>query len=385
MKYTEHSILDSISIPAVILDNEGVISAVNSAGEEYLSGLENGSINHFAGSSFFDILKSNSVTDTKKTDSILAGIREVIEKRRTSFSMEYETKIKSRSGWTRMTAKRITQDDESAISIIFEDITDRKQLEKECDSLQKTAANAKVQARKSIQFADKTAQMAATGVMLTSLIHEVNQPLNAITINSDSILFWNRKNQGILPDVIIELVTDISAGARQIDEILKQMRSYWNTTGEESLENADFNQVVAEALELTQRKVFSHGIKFKTELYPGEMPIRINRHMVELIIANLIADSIKTLDGHQSTEKKIVLRTVKTDDRAQFDIWNNGHLFIPKGDVNRTKDDEPHVELMIARVLLEKFNGETRRISSSDGGIQTVATLPLSPPSGMDS
>jgi len=51
--------------------------------------------------------------------------------------------------------------------------------------------------------------------------------LNAIKISTDSILFWNKRNPGVLPELFIEELKQISDSSQRIDEIIKHMRLFW--------------------------------------------------------------------------------------------------------------------------------------------------------------
>ena len=63
--------------------------------------------------------------------------------------------------------------------------------------------------------------------MAAGITHEINQPLNAISVSANSILYWNKHNRNNLPDLFIEEIEQIAKGSKRIDEIISKLLSHF--------------------------------------------------------------------------------------------------------------------------------------------------------------
>ncbi|MDD2331642.1 MAG: hypothetical protein PHI68_03195, partial [Candidatus Cloacimonetes bacterium] len=81
----------------------------------------------------------------------------------------------------------------------------------------------------SMNIIDMASRLASIGVIVGGITHEINQPLSAINVNADSVLYWNKHNPGYLPEIIVRSSTEISHSSKKIDQIISHMRKYWTS------------------------------------------------------------------------------------------------------------------------------------------------------------
>jgi hypothetical protein len=105
------------------------------------------------------------------------------------------------------------------------------QEHKEARSALQQEARAREEAEKkeinAVKHAERTARLASIGVMAASITHEINQPLNAIKVTSDSIQYWHKRNPGKLPEFFTDQLKIISRSVKRIVEIVQHMRTFW--------------------------------------------------------------------------------------------------------------------------------------------------------------
>jgi C4-dicarboxylate-specific signal transduction histidine kinase len=90
--------------------------------------------------------------------------------------------------------------------------------------------------------------------MAAGITHEINQPLNAIKIHSDGILFWNKRNQNVLPEFFLQKIGKITQAVNRIDSIIKHMRSFWVPNSKKTDEIFDINRAVLNAIDMFNRR-----------------------------------------------------------------------------------------------------------------------------------
>ncbi|RKY23007.1 MAG: hypothetical protein DRP79_09860, partial [Planctomycetota bacterium] len=147
-----------------------------------------------------------------------------------------------------------------------------------------------------LQLVEKASRLASIGVMAAGITHEINQPLSAIKITADSVILWEEENKGVLPEIISERVKKISDYVQRINEIIRQMRSFAESSGKVILERIDLNDAVKNTLSLLNRQVHSHGISLETDLEKAPLFVNGNRIHLEQILTNLVVNAIQALD-----------------------------------------------------------------------------------------
>ncbi len=237
-----------------------------------------------------------------------------------------------------------------------------------------------------MRIIEKASRLASIGVIAAGITHEINQPLNAIKISTDSILFWNKRNPGVLPELFIEELKQISDSSQRIDEIIKHMRLFWVNPEIDRSDRVELNKTLENALSLISRQLFTHNINLKRELCTSELHIESNQIYIEQIIINLINNAIQVLDACDRTEKYILVKSYKKESRAFIEIEDNGpglpdnigeKLFDPFYSTKNTAENMG-LGLAIVKRIVDRFKGKIEHTNNKEGGATFYISFPLS-------
>ena len=231
---------------------------------------------------------------------------------------------------------------------------------------------------------EQQARLASIGVMGAGITHEINQPLNAITINADGMLFKDDREK-VLPREYRESVEQIHQAAMRIDEIVKHMRSFWSRPDYLKHVSFDLNEGIENALGMIRRQVASHGIALDTSLCKGPVPVLgISIHLQQIVI-NLVINAMHSLDNKPSGEKRITLTTSRDHACARLRVCDTGEG-LPAGVEDRIFDPfystRPAGEgmglgLAIVRSFIEEMKGSIECANQPEGGAMFSITLPI--------
>jgi len=254
-------------------------------------------------------------------------------------------------------------------------------LEQECEARQEVERK-HVQA---VKHAERSARLASIGVMAASITHEINQPLNAIKVTSDSIQYWHKRNPGALPEPFTNQLDIISQSVQRIVEIIDHMRAFWVIPGSPKIAEVNINQAVKNALSLTRQQLRSHSIQELIKMETEPLMIKGNLVHFEQIIVNLVVNAIHALDEKKKEDKKIEINTFMEDTFAVLVIRDNGPG-LPTEDKSKLFDpffstknsgEGMGLGLAIVKRYIDKYGGRVTAANHADGGAQFKIKFPL--------
>ncbi|MFC1887360.1 tetratricopeptide repeat protein [Candidatus Cloacimonadota bacterium] len=225
------------------------------------------------------------------------------------------------------------------------------------------------------QMMEQSSKLTSIGVMAAGITHEINQPLNAISVSANSILYWNKRNPGKLPELFIEEVEQISKGSRRIEEIIRHMRDFWITPDDASGEKININTAIKDSLSLIENQLRSHGIKIIKQLHKDDLFIKANKINVEQIVLNLIINSMHSLDEKSSKTKLIKIITEIKADKIILEIIDNGIGIPDDKDIfdpffsTKAPGRGMGLGLAIVKNIVDKLSGSIVASNADEGAI----------------
>ncbi|MGE5093809.1 MAG: ATP-binding protein [Betaproteobacteria bacterium] len=145
-------------------------------------------------------------------------------------------------------------------------------------------------------------RLAAAGEMAGAIAHELNQPLTALAAYGESA--QRLLEEGTDPARMREVLEKMMADVRRTGEVTRRLRDLFKS-GTTQLE-----RVEAAALMETARRIgesIIRGAPIELEIVPPRdvPPLYVDRIQVELVLRNLIANSVESLQSAQTAQPRI--------------------------------------------------------------------------------
>jgi tetratricopeptide (TPR) repeat protein len=176
----------------------------------------------------------------------------------------------------------------------------------------------------SMNLTERSARLATLGILSSGITHELNQPLSAIRISTESILYWLKREEITLPMNFNQELAHIMEGVKRIELFLKQIRQFWNSGKIAEIKLCDLTETIEQSLSLLNRRIFAGGI----ELVHFSPDCRLNieaapTHLQQIII-NLLAYCVSVLESCPRKQKILRIESCSEDGKLCLDIMQNG-------------------------------------------------------------
>ncbi len=361
-------ILNNINESIVITDNSKILFANNSVREK-LHLPKSGQI------SFDDFSLKVCQEDRQSIISAIENIQNNITiKEKIKIRISPDTK---KQLWIEMIFSPIEYRNKAAIQVIIENISDKVQTSIQKEIISNMMLDAEKKRFETEKMIERSAKIASVGVIASGITHEINQPLNAIKVGSDGLLIWNMQHPGVFPEKIMKVVNAISISAGKIDNIIKHLRSYWLDDNDMESSPVDVNKVVNNAVLLLGQKLNSHDIELIVDLDDSAPIISANAVDTELIINNLIMNSINNFDKIENKiDKYIRIETINENNNVIIRLSDNGtdstgiteELLFEPYLYNDLRNTSFGIELAIVKLFIARFNAKIAVAANSDNG-----------------
>jgi two-component system sensor kinase FixL len=199
-------------------------------------------------------------------------------------------------------------------------------------------------------------RLSELGQLVSALVHEVNQPLTAITnyINACRRL----AAAGNLP-AIAPAMQQIEDQTRRTREIVQRIRDFVKKRDIE-LRTENLAQVVSEAIELTRDSARGEDVKVRTEVPPA-LQVNVDRVQLQQVLFNLMRNGIEAMRGRPRCEITVAARAEQG--MVQVSVADSGpgvpaevrsRLFQP---FLTTKPNGMGIGLSVCRTIIEAHGG----------------------------
>ena len=223
----------------------------------------------------------------------------------------------------------------------------------------------------------QTLRLAAAGEMAGAIAHEVNQPLTAVANYGRSIQMLLERDQGGSAQ-IQGIIGKILAEAERASEVVRRLRDFFRagTTRLEVVEIEDFLRTVRR---MGDSAVNAKGILLEIENAASLPPLFVDRLQIEVILRNLLANSVESLlaSGRPGGRIKILVR-LHDHDRVRIVVADNG-----PGMSSATRENlfEPFVSgkstgmglgLAVSRAIAEAHGGTLEAVTVEHGEFHLI-------------
>jgi PAS domain S-box-containing protein len=205
-------------------------------------------------------------------------------------------------------------------------------------------------------------RLAVMGELAATIVHELTQPLTAISTNADAAAnLLNSPNAGL--NELAEIVADIRADGARAREVISRIRSFV-LKRETRMEPLDLNSLVANTLDLLAGDARRRDIQIRADLAPGAPLVIGDRMQLQQVLINL---ALNGMEAMANTPRAARCLTVQTrphgDDHVEIAVGDCGdgvaadqlpNLFEP---FFTTKMEGMGLGLFLARSIVDSHRG----------------------------
>jgi signal transduction histidine kinase len=226
-------------------------------------------------------------------------------------------------------------------------------------------------------------RLAAAGEMAGAITHEVNQPLTALANYGQSarmLLAAGGPGLAQLPDVIGKMLGE----AERASEVVRRLRDFFRS-GTTRLERIPIESLLSSVRAIGDQLIGKRAIHFEATADADVPGLFADRLQLELVLRNLLANSVEALDAMAPGDKRIDVRVSPlAPERVRIMVADNGpgvavgvreRLFDPFASGKATGMG---LGLAISRAVAEAHGGSLQALNAGHGEFHLI--LPAAQP-----
>lgn len=237
------------------------------------------------------------------------------------------------------------------------------------------------QQQEQLQF---TSRLVTMGEMASTLAHELNQPLSAISSYATGCLNLIQSGQTSLT-ALRDPLSKLVAQAQRAGQIIRRVHDFVRRR-EPRRETCDLNAILEDALGLVEAAARAAGVRIHLLMAEALPPLRADRLMLEQLALNLIKNSLEAMKDTPAGERQLTLQTQQDAHSLLLTVSDSGSgitpdladkLFTP---FLSTKEEGMGMGLNICRSIAELHHGRLWFEPGAQGGTVFYLSLPLESP-----
>jgi len=228
--------------------------------------------------------------------------------------------------------------------------------------------------------AQLTSRLTTMGEMASSLAHELNQPLTAIS-NYNMAAVAMLKSGNAPTESLLQALEKASQQAERAGKIISRIREFVKRS-EPRRQAASLMHIVENAVGFAEIDARKRQIEI-VQLLPEPMPeVLADPILIEQVLLNLLKNGVEAME--QSEYRSLHLNITDQDAVVEIAVIDRGHglrnperLFEP---FYSTKSEGLGMGLNICRTIIESHHGRLWASPNPEGGTIFRFTLPKAPP-----
>lgn len=239
--------------------------------------------------------------------------------------------------------------------------------------------------------AEVTSRLVTMGEMASSVAHELNQPLTAIT-NYCNGMMTRVKNDAIAKEDLLAALEKTSRQAQRAGQIIHRIRSFVKRS-EPQRQRTHARTIVDDAVELAGIELRRRNVALHTYVAQRLPPLMADPILIEQVLLNLLKNAAEAIDAagmpgaRRNIELRVVPRHTPEGGMIEFSVTDMGPGI--KEDVLErlyeaffsTKAEGLGIGLALCRSIVESHQGRIRAQNLYNGGVPVgcsfTFTLPV--------
>ncbi len=239
-------------------------------------------------------------------------------------------------------------------------------------------------ARQQQEKLQATSRLVTMGEMASTLAHELNQPLAAISSYNTGCL--NKLDSGnFTPAELRGALEKLGTQAQRAGKIIRRVHDFVRKS-EPKLAECDLAEVIDDAIGFIEHFAQKRYVRIERELPGWRHPLLADQVMIEQVLLNLMRNAIEAMGETPLEKRHLAIRASEHDGVIEVRVADNGsgiadavkeRLFTP---FFSTKPDGMGMGLNICRSIIEFHKGRFWVEDNPTGGTIFAFTLPLKRP-----
>ncbi|MFN6961266.1 MAG: sensor histidine kinase [Rhodocyclaceae bacterium] len=236
-------------------------------------------------------------------------------------------------------------------------------------------------ARQQEERLQASARLITMGEMASSLAHELNQPLAAISSYATGCR--NLIAAGAPQSEIDGAIAKCQEQAQRAGRILRRIYEFVRRQ-EPQCESCDITVLLGDLLTLLESDARRQRVRIQREIAPALPTLQADRILLGQAILNLMKNAIEAMSQTDEASRVLTVRAVASDEQLLISIADRGCGIGPETAVQlfepfyTTKQEGLGVGLKICRSVVEAHHGRLWFETNPDGGTIFHIALPLS-------
>jgi PAS domain S-box-containing protein len=228
----------------------------------------------------------------------------------------------------------------------------------------------------------RVSRLTTMGELAASIAHEVNQPLTAVTNNSNACLRLLAAGN-LQPEVLRRALEEIVADGNRASAVVARIRGFIKKKPAEK-NRLNINDVIQEVLALADREIYENRVRLERQLTRALPLVSADRVQMQQVLLNLILNGIEAMAAVTNRPRSLCMQS-RIDDSGDVlvAVRDSGtglspeahRLFTP---FFTTKTNGMGMGLSISRSLVESHGGRLWAEPNSPHGAVFCFTLPES-------
>ncbi|GAA4340342.1 hypothetical protein GCM10023144_39900 [Pigmentiphaga soli] len=221
-----------------------------------------------------------------------------------------------------------------------------------------------------------TSRLITMGEMASSLAHELNQPLTAITNYSMGVVARVRAGE-VDPEVLLPALEKTTAQAERAGMIIRRIREFVKRS-EPKRQRVKLPDVVENAVGFAGIESRTRRIDIVKKIPPQLPEVMADPILIEQVVLNLLKNGLEAMQD--SSRRELVIEAIDHGDMVEVAVTDTGHglidperLFEP---FYSTKSEGMGMGLNICRTIIEFHHGRLWADPNPEGGTIFRFTLP---------
>ena len=303
------------------------------------------------------LVQQAGATDSDTTDEMdhvdeMAGLP--TESLTVAKSENSEIYVAELGKWLEVRSRYINwADGRLAQMVIASDITPRRQAEE--------------LAAQQAERAQTASRLITMGEMASSVAHELNQPLTAIS-NYCSGMISRIKSQQVKEEDLLSALDKTARQAQRAGQIILRIRSFVKRS-EPNRTLSDVSAMVSESLELAEIEMRRRNVRLTHHVAARLPQLMVDPILIEQVLINLMKNAAESIDnanrplGLRQVELRIVPKEIDNQAVVEFSVTDTGQG-LPPEDTERvyeaffsTKVEGMGIGLNLCRSIIESHQG----------------------------